>query len=122
MTTFIRGETVVIKGTIKDEDGILVSPSNSPVVTVLDPEGGAVVDAQQATLDTVGLFRHMYNPATLAVLGPHHVRVITTQEIPASDGLAVFNRSPYNTFQYNEGGSAVEDKLSIADSEFFLVD
>lgn len=122
MTTFVRGETVVIKGTVKDEDGILISPSSSPSVTVLDPEGSPVVDAQLATLDAVGLFRHMYNPAVLAVLGAHHVRVITTQEIPSGDGLAAFNRSPYNTFQYNEGGSSVVDKLSIADSEFFLVD
>ena len=94
MATFQKTETVVIKGTIKDEDGVLTTPATTTVITITDPAGTAVKDAQAVTFDTVGTFRYLYTPASDPVLGVYHVRVIAT-----------------------DSGS----RVSITDSEFFLV-
>ncbi len=94
MATFQKTETVVIKGTIKDEDGVLTTPATTTVITITDPAGTAVKDAQAVTFDTVGTFRYLYTPAADPVLGVYHVRVIAT-----------------------DTGS----RVSVTDSQFFLV-
>lgn len=95
MATFHLGETVVIKGTIKDESAVLVTPATSTKITITDPAGTAVVDDIAVTFDTVGTFRYTYTPAAGAVLGAYHVRVESTDTGP---------------------------RVSIADSQYFLVD
>lgn len=127
MATFVDEETVVIKGTIRDEDGVLVTPGNLPEqsrVTILDPLGVPVVSNQIAFFSATGVFRCLYN--------------LSQAESTLGAG---YNESQYNTVQYNEGGteeSAVPiigayhvrfistdvspAVKSIADYEFFLVD
>ena len=127
MTTFIDEETVLIRGTIKDENGVLVTPDDLPErarITVLDPLGVPVINDQIVSFSATGVFRCLYN------LG-----VVT-----GSFG-AGYNSCQYNAVQYNEGGTeesavpalgAYHVRListdtsptleSIADYEFFLVD
>lgn len=95
MATFHLGETVVIKGTIKDESAVLVTPATSTKITITDPAGTAVVNGVAVTFDAVGTFRYTYTPAAGAVLGAYHVRIEST-----------------------DTGS----RVSIADSQYFLVD
>lgn len=97
MTTFIKDETVIVKGTVKDPDGTLVNMSAPLNITILDPIGSAVVDNQLTTSDIVGRFRYLYNPNN-PVIGAYHVRVVGSDiAIPRS-------------------------KFAREDSEFFLVD
>lgn len=93
MATFQGVETIVIKGTIKDEGGVLVTPTTSTVCTITDPAGVEVVAASAVIFDTVGTFRFLYTPAADPVLGAYHVRITATDAGP---------------------------RLSITDSEFFL--
>lgn len=93
MATFQSDETIVIKGTIKDEAGVLVTPATSTKVTITDPAGTAVVADQAVTFDAVGTFRYLYTPAAGAVLGAYHVRVKSTD---------------------------TGDRVSASDSQFFL--
>lgn len=93
MTTFQRAETIVIKGTIKDETDTLITPATSTKVTVTDPIGSAVVLEDDVSFDSVGIWKYIYTPDADAVAGAYHVR------ITGIDG----NRS------------------SITDSQFFLV-
>lgn len=88
MATFQRDETVVIKGTIKDESAVLVTPATSTLITITDPAGTVVKDGQAVTFDSVGTFRYLYVPAVDAVIGAYHVRVKATHtgaRISASD-------------------------------------
>ena len=94
MATFQSDETVVIKGTIKDESGVLVTPATSTKITVIDPNGTKVVNDQAVTFDSVGTFRYLYTPAAAAIVGAYHVRV-----------------------KANDTGS----RISTTDSQFFLV-
>lgn len=94
MATFQSTETVVIKGTIKDEGAVLVTPATSTTITITDPDGTEVVEAQAVTFDTVGTFRYLYTPAASPVLGAYHVRIVAT-----------------------DSGA----RVSITDAEFFLV-
>lgn len=130
MTTFKSRETVVIKGTIKDEDGILVLPAARPAatrITVLDPTGEAVVDDEAIIFDNTGVYRYLYNPSG-------------DSKDTIGIGAAQFNRSRFNMVRYNEGGGPVAiipslgahhvrvsaldagPYMTIADSEFLLVD
>lgn len=93
MATFQETETVVIKGTVKDEDGVLVTPGTSSKITITDPAGTAVKDNQDVTFDSIGIFRYLYTPDSDPVLGAYHVRVIATDS----------------------------SRLSVTDSQFFLV-
>lgn len=93
MATFQQTETVVIKGTIKDESGVLVTPATSTTITITDPAGTEVKDAQAVTFDAIGTFRYLYTPDASPVLGAYHVRIIAT-----------------------DTGS----RVSITDSQFFL--
>ncbi len=93
MATFQDTETIVIKGTIKDEGGVLVTPATSTSCTITDPAGTVVVDDSAVIFDAVGTFRFLYTPAADPILGAYHVRIIATDTGP---------------------------RLSITDSEFFL--
>ncbi len=95
--TFETGETVVVKGTTKDEEGVLVTPAVSTKLTVLDPEGTAVVNDQDVTFSAVGTWYYRYVPAASQVVGAHHTRV-----------KAIDVASP--------------ERSTISDSEFFVVD
>lgn len=75
VATFERPETVVVKGTVKDEDEVLTTPGTSTKITITDPAGAAVVSAQDVTFDAVGIWRYLYNPGGSAVLGAYHIRV-----------------------------------------------
>lgn len=94
MATFQEAETIVIKGTIKDEDGVLTTPATTTKITITDPAGTEVKAAQAVTFDAIGVFRYLYTPASDPVLGAHHVRIIATDTGP---------------------------RISITDSQFFLV-
>ncbi len=130
MTTFIRQETVVVKGTVRDELGALITPSSLPSatrITILDPFGIPVVENDAVVYEAEGVYHYLYNPF---------------DSLEDGAGLGGLNTSPYNAAPYN-GGIAVEsvsDALSlgayhvritasdagpiqtIADSEFLLVD
>lgn len=95
MATFQVDETVVIKGTIKDESAVLVTPATSTLITITDPAGTEVTAAQAVTFDSVGTFRYLYVPAAGAVMGAYHVRVKSTH---------------------------TGARISASDSQFFLVD
>jgi len=75
MSSFEAGETVVVKGTTKDEDGILVTPAVSTKITVLDPAGTTVVDDQAVTFSAVGVWYYRYVPTPPQVVGSHHARI-----------------------------------------------
>ena len=94
MATFQSVETIVIKGTIKDESEVLVTPATSTKITITDPAGTEVVAAQNVTFDATGTFRYLYTPAASPVLGAYHTRIVAT-----------------------DSGS----RVSITDSQFFLV-
>lgn len=94
MPTFESTETVRIIGTIRDEDDVLVTPGTSTKITILDPTGAKVVDAQNVAFDAVGTFRYAYTPSGSPIIGAYHAR------ITAIDSA----------------------KLSITDTEFFVVD
>jgi len=100
MATFRIAETIVIKGTVKDEDGVLVTPATDTKITVTSPVGFAVVDGLGVAFDSVGIFRHTFAllpigiPSVDPVLGAYHVRV-----------------------EANDGG-----RKSFFDSQFFLTD
>ena len=93
MATFQETETVVIKGNIKDEDGVLVTPATSTKITITDPAGTKVKDAQDVTFDAIGTFRYTYTPDASPVIGVYHVRITST-----------------------DSGA----RISITDSQFFL--
>lgn len=93
MATFQRLETIVIKGTIKDENSDLITPSTSTKITITDSAGTEVVDDQAVTFDSVGNWKYLYTPNAGSVAGAHHIRVT------AIDG----------------------SRVSITDSQFFLV-
>ena len=93
MATFQRAETIVIKGTIKDEALALITPSTSTKITVTDPAGVAVVNDLSVTFSAVGEWQYQYTPDGAALGGAYHVR------ITAVDG----------------------SRTSIEDSQFFLV-
>lgn len=93
MATFQRAETIVIKGTIKDETSTLITPSTSTKMTITDPSGTEVVADQAVTFDSIGVWQYIYTPDVAAVAGAYHVR------ITAKDGT----------------------RVSITDSQFFLV-
>jgi uncharacterized protein YfaS (alpha-2-macroglobulin family) len=95
MASFQRDETVVIKGTIKDENLVLTTPATSTLITITDPAGTEVTADQAVTFDSVGTFRYLYVPSATAVLGAYHVRVKATHNA---------------------------SRISITDSQFFLVD
>ncbi len=93
MATFQRAETVVIRGTIKDESDLLLTPSTSTKITVIDSDGTSVVTDAAVSFDSVGVWKYAYTPAAGAIAGAYHVR------ITATDGT----------------------RVSITDSQFFLV-
>lgn len=93
MATFQASETIVIKGTIKDEGAVLVTPATSTKITITDPAGTVVVNDLAVTFDAVGTFRYLYTPAADPVVGAYHVRVEATDTGP---------------------------RVSVADSQFFL--
>lgn len=94
MATFQKIETIVIKGTIKDENEVLVTPAVSTKVTVIDPDATKVVDNLSVTFDSTGVFRYVYTPSADPVLGSYHVRITGIDTGPLA---------------------------SVTDSEFFLV-
>lgn len=93
MATFQDVETIVIKGTIKDESAVLVTPATSTQITITDPVGTKVVESAAVTFDTIGTFRYLYTPAADPVLGAYHVRIICNDST----------------------------RISVTDSQFFLV-
>lgn len=93
MATFQKTETVVIKGTIKDEDGVLITPGTSTKITITNPVGTKVKDAQDVSFDTIGTFRYTWTPDSDPILGAYHIRIAATD-------------------------SAL---VSVTDSQFFLV-
>jgi hypothetical protein len=95
--TFETGETVVVKGTTKDEDDVLVTPAVSTKITILDSAGTAVVDGQDVTFSAEGVWYYRYAPSASQVVGAHHARV-----------KAIDVASP--------------ERSTISDSEFFVVD
>lgn len=86
VATFERPETVVIKGTVKDESEILVTPDTSTLMTVTDPAGTVVVNGLTVTFDSIGIWRYLYTPGGSAVLGAYHVRVVATHSTRISIG------------------------------------
>lgn len=94
MSTFQKTETIVIKGTIKDEDEVLTTPAVSTRITIIDPTGTEVVTDTSVTFDSTGVFRYVYTPAADPELGSYHVRIIGIDTGPLA---------------------------SVTDSEFFLV-
>ena len=62
MATFQKTETIVVKGTIKDEGGVLVTPTVSTKITITDPSAVSVVNSQGVTFDSTGVFRYIYTP------------------------------------------------------------
>lgn len=97
MSSFETGETVVLKGTTKDEDGVLVTPAVSTKITVLDPAGTAVVNGQSVTFSGVGEWYYRYVPTPPQVVGAHHARV---KAIDVAD----------------------PERATVGDTEFFVVD
>lgn len=97
MSTFESGEAVYVRGTTKDEDGILVTPAVSTKITILDPAGTEVTSAQDVTFTSVGVWEYLYTPTGTIVVGAYHARV-----------KAIDVASP--------------ERSSISDSEFFVVD
>ena len=93
MATFQVTETVVLKGTIKDDNGDLTTPATTTKITITDSEGTKVVDDLDVTFSAIGIWQYLYTPASNAVIGAHHVRVIGTDST----------------------------RVSIKDSQFFLV-
>ena len=93
MAQFQRGETIVIRGTIKDSDRVLTTPATSTKITVTDSAGVVVVDALAVTFDSIGIWKYLYTPEASALAGAYHVRIVAT------DG----------------------SRISITDSDFFLI-
>ena len=93
MAQFQRGETIVIKGTIKDSDKVLTTPATSTKITITDSEGVVVVEPTNVTFDSIGIWKYLYDPDDAAPAGAYHVRVT------AEDGT----------------------RTSITDSDFFLI-
>lgn len=75
MATFQRPETVVIKGTVKDEDDVLTTPGTSTQITITDPAGTEVETDENVTFDSVGIWRFLHTPDAAAVLGAYYARV-----------------------------------------------
>lgn len=97
MPTFESGEAVVLRGTTKDESGVLVTPAVSTKITILNPSGTAVVTDQDVTFIAVGTWEYLYEPSGTIVKGAYHARV-----------KAIDVASP--------------ERSTISDSEFFVVD
>lgn len=97
MPTFESGETAVIRGTTKDESGVLVTPAVSTKITITDPAGTEVETDQDVTFTTTGMWEYLYVPSGTQVLGAYHSRV-----------KAIDVASP--------------ERSTISDSEFFVVD
>ncbi len=93
MATFQVTETVTVKGTIRDDNGDLTTPATSTKITITNSEGTKVVDDLAVSFSSIGIWQYLYTPASNAVLGAHHVRVIGTDSA----------------------------RVSIKDSQFFLV-
>lgn len=70
------GEAAVISLAVKTIDhlnniGALVNPSNPPVITITDPNDEIVVNAQNMTFDSTGLY--YYNYPTTAIYGRYRI-------------------------------------------------
>ncbi len=72
-TTYQRTETAVLEVTIKDADGTLTNPDTSIKITVTDPDGTAVVDAQDGANVSTGIYTYAYNIAADATRGRYSV-------------------------------------------------
>lgn len=72
------GETVKLYLRIDDATGaILVDPSSTPIITVTDPNGTVVTNAQNMTRESLGIW--YYNqPTTNYVLGQYQVSYSVT--------------------------------------------
>ena len=70
---FTRGETVVCCLSVETDAGVATTPDTSYKVTVEDPAGTEVVDAQAMTEDATGELSYDYKPAADAVLGTYKV-------------------------------------------------
>lgn len=75
MASFQVGETVVVRGTIKDENDALTTPATSTKITITDPTGTVVKDAQDVSFDAIGVWKYVYNSNASAAVGAYHARV-----------------------------------------------
>lgn len=77
MRHFQRGETIILRGTVRTEAGDLTDPATSIKITVTDPDGTEVVDDQDMDPVSTGIFTYDYTPGASAVLGWYQVRITT---------------------------------------------
>lgn len=71
MTTHIRGRTVICRAVVKDEYGYLYDPQTSMEVTITDPHGTVVVDAQDMVRESTGRYSYDFQTTTEHIAGTY---------------------------------------------------
>lgn len=87
-----RGETVILTLDIYNQAGSLVNPSDTPIVTITDPNGEVVEDAEDMTNVDTGQYEFSHTLDEAAPLGWWTVRytvVDSTLVTIADDGFEV---------------------------------
>ncbi len=76
MNTFQRTETIILKLTVTvTATGLPADPSSSLKISVTDPAGTVVVDAQNMVKDAgTGNYHYDYTPGGSAVVGQYRAR------------------------------------------------
>jgi hypothetical protein len=82
-TAYERGETAVLSLSVTDAAGDADDPSNAITITVTDPAGTVVVDAEDMDNDAVGAYHWDYTIAADAVLGTYAAQYHTSDGDPA---------------------------------------
>lgn len=73
--TYQRGETAVLQAYVKDSSGDYVDPTGSITITITDPSGSVVVNAQTMSKSETGKYYYDYNIPEDAVIGRYAYQV-----------------------------------------------
>lgn len=118
MATFQREETYIHKITLR-ENSSLSTPS-SIKITITNPCGEIVVDAQDMDLVSEGVYSYGYSLPTLATFGMYTVKVKATDTY-----VSIFNNEfyvlPWNIVDQTRKLSGITSKKSISDDDIAAI-
>jgi hypothetical protein len=93
MNRYDKGSSILIEVQFKKwtpfaSSATLFNPSTTQTITVIDPSGKKVVNAQALTNSTTGLYYYVIQTTTSWVVGEYNVQ-ITSQDTTYSDVTAL---------------------------------
>lgn len=80
---YYQGETITIEATVKTTERALVNPTTSITITIKDPTGTTMVDAQAMTNDSTGKYHYDYAIPADATTGEWNTEVTASSGKPS---------------------------------------